>query len=212
MAQINLVADTGRPTGSGAARRLRAAGKVPGVVYGHGMTPVAVAVDHRELRHALSGPAGVNAVVNLTVDGKAQPTVVKALQRDPMRRVVSHVDFLVVKMDEEITVEVPIVLMGEAKAVEDEGGIVEQMMQTLTVITTPAAIPSEVTLDISDLVPGDALRVADIVLPAGAVADADPEAMVVLASVTRAAVAAEGEAGDGEAAGEGGDEAGADAE
>jgi large subunit ribosomal protein L25 len=212
MAQINLVADTGRTTGSGAARRLRAAGKVPGVVYGHGMTPVAVAVDHRELRHALSGPAGVNAVLNLTVDGKAQPTVVKALQRDPMRRVVSHVDFLVVKMDEEITIEVPIVLIGEAKDVESEGGIVEQMMQTLTVITTPAAIPSELTLDISALTPGDALRVSDIELPAGAATDADPEAMVVLASITRAAVAGEDEAGDGEAAAEDGDEAGADAE
>jgi large subunit ribosomal protein L25 len=207
MPEINLTAEIGRPTGSGSARRLRAAGKVPGVVYGHGMQPVAIAVDHRELRHALSGPAGVNAVLNLSVDGKAQPTVVKALQRDPLKRVVSHVDFLVVKMDEAITIEVPIVLEGEAKAVLAEGGIVEHQMVALTVTTTPANIPEHFTIDVTNLQPGESIRVSELTLPSGVTTDVDPDTVVVLAATTRAEIeeeeAAEGEAAEGEE-GEGG--------
>jgi large subunit ribosomal protein L25 len=113
MSESTLVAETGRPTGSRASGRLRAAGKIPGVLYGHGLTPVPLAVDRRELRHALSGPAGVNAVVQLRVGGDTHPTVVKDLQRDPVRRTVTHIDFIVVRMDEEITVDVPIILEGE---------------------------------------------------------------------------------------------------
>lgn len=204
MSQISLVAETGRATGSGAAKRLRAAGKIPGTVYGHGMAPVSIAVDHRELRHALSGPAGVNAVVQLDIDGKKQPTVVKDLQRDPMRRSVMHIDFIVVRMDEAITVDVPIVIEGEAKAVLSEGGILEHQLQALPVNTTPANIPTEIVVDVSDLAAGDVVRVADLPLPAGCTTDLDPETAVVVAASTRAAVAAEGEAGEGEeAAGEG---------
>ena len=127
MSEITLVAETGRATGTRPSKRLRADGEDPGVVYGQGIRPVAVAVDRRELRHALSGPAGLNAVINL--DGRVgdrTPTVVKAIQRHPVRAVVTHVDFLVVNLNEEITVDVPIILEGEAKAVLSEGGLVEQ--------------------------------------------------------------------------------------
>jgi large subunit ribosomal protein L25 len=200
MSQISLVAETGRAIGSGAAKRLRAAGKIPGTVYGHGMTPVSIAVDHRELRHALSGPAGVNAVVQLDIDGKKQPTVVKELQRDPVRRSVRHIDFIVVRMDEAITVDVPIVLEGEAKALLAEGGILEHALQALPVNTTPANIPTEIVIDVTDLAPGDVVRVEDLALPAGCTTDLDPDTLVVVGASTRAAVsAAEGE-GEGEAA------------
>ena len=200
MSQISLVADTGRSTGSGAANRLRAAGKVPGVVYGHGSTPVAVAVDHRELRHALSGPAGVNAVIDLTVDGKAQPTVVKDLQRHPIRRTVTHIDFLIVRMDEAIVVDVPILLEGEPKQVLNEGGVIEHTLAALSVNATPASIPNDITVDISSLAVGDTIRVGDLQLPTGVTTDVDPDTLVVIASVTRAAIeeeeAAPGEEGE----------------
>ena len=107
MASTVLVADTGRPTGSAAARRLRAADSIPGVLYGHGMTPVSVAVGRRDLRLALSGAAGFNTVLDLTVDGTVYPAIVKELQRHPVRRTVTHIDFLQVNLDEEITVSVP---------------------------------------------------------------------------------------------------------
>jgi large subunit ribosomal protein L25 len=182
MPESTLVAETGRPTGSRASGRLRAAGKIPGVLYGHGLTPVPLSVDRRELRHALSGPAGVNAVVRLRVGGDVHPTVVKALQRDPVRRTVTHIDFIVVRMDEAITVDVPIALEGEAKQVLSDGGLIEQALSTLSVVTTPATIPPHITVNVSELAIGDVVRVADLTLPAGVTANVDPDTAVVVAS------------------------------
>jgi large subunit ribosomal protein L25 len=207
MSESTLVAETGRPTGSRATGRLRAAGKIPGVLYGHGLAPVPLAVDRRELRHALSGPAGVNAVVRLQVGGDTHPTVVKDLQRHPVRRNVTHIDFIVVRMDEEITVDVPIVLEGEAKRLQQDGGVIEQALTSLAVITTPATIPPQITIDISNLAVGDIVRVGDLVLPAGVTSDLDPETAVLIAAGS-AALEAEVAAAEGEAEGEG-DEAGA---
>ena len=115
MASTVLVANTGRPTGSAAARRMRHDDVIPAVLYGHGMTPVSVAVGRRDLRLALSGAAGLNTVLDLTVDGKVYPAIVKDLQRHPVRRNVSHVDFIQVNLDEQITVSVPLRLEGEAR-------------------------------------------------------------------------------------------------
>jgi large subunit ribosomal protein L25 len=216
MPDITLVAETGRPTGSGPTGRLRAAGKVPGVLYGHGMAPIALAVDRRELRHALTGVAGVNAVVQLRVDGTTHSTVVKDLQRHPVRHTVTHVDFIVVRMDEEITVDVPIVLEGEPKQVLSEDGVIEHPLSALSVSTTPRDIPTHLTVDISGMAIGDVIRVSDLSLPRGVTTDVDPDAPVVVAA--GAAVEpepeapeaeAEGEEAAAEAAGEGGGEAAA---
>ncbi len=205
MPEITLAAETGRATGKRPAGRLRAQGKVPGVLYGHGMAPVTLAVDRRELRHVLTGSAGVNAVVQLQVDGSTHPTVVKELQRDPVRRNVTHVDFIVVRMDEEITVDVPVVLEGEPKQVLSEGGFIEHSMATLAVVTTPRDIPDHITVDISGLAVGDVVRVSDLALPSGVTAAADPDAPVVVAAGAAPAepeAVAEGEEGEG-AEGEG---------
>jgi large subunit ribosomal protein L25 len=213
MPDITLVAETGRPTGSRPAGRLRATGKVPGVLYGHGMAPIALAVDRRELRHALTGAAGVNAVVQLRVDGTTHPTVVKELQRHPVRHSVTHVDFIVVRMDEEITVDVPIVLEGEPREVLSEDGVIEHPLSALPVITTPRDIPTHLTVDISGLAIGDVIRVGDLTLPRGVRTDVDPEAPVVVAAGAAIepepeVAEGEGEEGEGgEAAAEGGGEA-----
>jgi large subunit ribosomal protein L25 len=217
MPEISLVAESGRSAGTRPSRRLRAEGKVPGVVYGQGSEPVSVAVDRRELRQALSGPAGVNAVINLDVGGTTQPTVVKSLQRDPVRRRVTHIDFLIVNLSEEITMDVPIVLQGEAKAVLDAGGLLEHHLTALAVTTTPRNIPNELVVDVSGLDLGDSVRVGDIALPAGVTTSVDPDTTVVTGVATRAAVAAEeeaeGEAAEGEGAeGEGSEGASAAAE
>ena len=98
----------------------------------------------------------------------------KAIQRHPVRRSVTHVDFLVVNLNEEITVDVPIVLEGEAKAVLSEGGLVEQTLMVLAVSTTPRNIPNEFIVDVSDLEIGDAVRVADLALPSGVTTAARP--------------------------------------
>jgi large subunit ribosomal protein L25 len=218
MAEITVTAETGRPTGSRASGRLRSEGKVPGVVYGLGQDPVTVGVPWRELRHALTGEAALNALIDLRFDGHAELVMVKELQRHPVRRNVLHVDFLRVSRDQELTVDVPVTLVGEASAVLDVDGVVEQVLFAVAITAKPQSIPNELMLDISHLAPGDTLRVSDLPMPAGVVAASDPDEPVVATSVgsaTEAAEgeaegeAAEGEAGTGEGAdGEGGDESG----
>jgi large subunit ribosomal protein L25 len=196
-----LLAQTGRVTGSAASRRLRGDGTVPGILYGHGMTPLAVAVERRDLRIALSGAAGVNTVLDLTVDGTVYPAIVKELQRHPVRRSVVHVDFIQVNLDEEITVSVPLRLVGEAKAVEDEGGLVDPAVDSIEVVTTPRNIPDEFVVDVSEMAMDTVIRLGDIAMPAGVTATGDPESPVVTVLTMRAEVA-EIEAADAEVAAE----------
>jgi large subunit ribosomal protein L25 len=181
MSEITLVAETGRTTGSRPSNRLRAQGKVPAVVYGQGMEPVAVAVDRRELRQALSGPAGVNALITLSVAGAEHPTIVKTLERDPIKRTVTHVDFLKVNLDEDIEVAVPLTLVGEAKAVIAEGGLVDPAMDHVNVRTRPANVPPELTIDVSELQIGDVMHLSDLKVPDGVVLVDDLESVIVTA-------------------------------
>jgi large subunit ribosomal protein L25 len=210
MSQTKLVATPGRPSGTAASRRLRAEGHVPAVLYGRGMTPISLTVERRELRQALSGPAGVNTVLALEVDGTSYPAVVKELQRHPIRRTVNHIDFLQVNMNEEITVSIGVRLEGEAKAVLDIGGLVDPAVDTIEVSCTPNNMPGEFVIDISGMQPHDVIRLADVPMPKGVTPLGDPDMPVVTVLVTRAAQAAvEGEAEGSE--GEGGEAEGGEA-
>src|SRR3954467_1672693 len=151
MAEITLTAETGRPTGTRVSRRLRAAGKVPGVVYGLAAEPVPVTVDWRELRAVLTTDAGLNALIDLSIDGETKLSIVKDMQRDPIKHTVDHVDFLLIRRDQAIVVDIPIVLTGEATEGERGNGMVEQSMVTLSVSAKPADIPNEIVIDISGL-------------------------------------------------------------
>jgi large subunit ribosomal protein L25 len=219
MSETVLTAEVGRRAGSSDARRLRADGKIPAVVYGHGMDPISVSVDRRELRQALSGAAGMNTILDLTVDGTVYPSLIKDIQRHPVKRSVQHIDFIQVNLNEEIVVSVPIHLEGEAKDVSNNNGLVDLTMQELQVRTTPRSIPDGITIDITDMTMDTVIRVEDLPLPAGVTAEADPEAPVVTVLVMRTTVEDEEDAAAIEAAGEGdegeageGDEAGADSE
>ena len=108
-------------------------------------------MDGRDLRHALSGDAGLNQLLSLKVGSDTHLALARALQRHPVRHTVLHVDFQIVRRDEVISAEVPIVLVGEAKAVEQEKGLVEQLLTSLTVNATPDRIPRHIEVDISDL-------------------------------------------------------------
>lgn len=191
MAEITLKADIGRPTGSRAAGRLRAAGHVPGVVYGLGHDPVAVSVEWRALRAALTTDAGLNALLDLRVGDERRLSIVKELQRDPIVGSVRHVDFLLIEANVAITVEVPIHLEGEAEKVINEQGTVDQTLFTLTVDAKPGDIPDNITIDVSGLEIGDSVRVGDLALPAGVTTAVDPEEAVVVAQVSAAAIEAE---------------------
>ena len=194
-----LIANTGRQSGSAPSRRLRVAEQVPAVVYGHGMAPLSV-----------------------TVDGTVYPAIIRELQRHPVRRSVTHVDFLQVNLDEQITVHVPLRLEGEATKVLQGGGLVDPSVDTIEVVTTPRHIPDEFVVDISDMDMDTVVRLADLPMPAGVTPVGDPESPVVTVLTMRAELAeieaadeaaaeeqAEGqaEADDAEAAADGGDAA-----
>ena len=204
-----LIAEAGRATGSANSRRLRREDAIPAVVYGHGMEPLAITVTRRDLRLALSGPAGVNTVLDLQVDGKTYPAIVKELQRHPVRRTVQHVDFQQVNLNETITVAVPVRLEGEAKEVLSNGGLVDPAVDTIEVQTTPRNIPAEIVVDVSNMTMDTVITLGDLTLPEGVTAVADADLPVVTVLLTRAGVAEGGE-GEGEAAAEAAEEAAAD--
>jgi len=190
MANASLTAETGRATGSASSRRLRSEDKIPGVLYGHGMAPVSLSVARRELRAALSGPAGVNTIIDLKVGGTTYPAIVKELQRHPVRRTVSHIDFQQISMTEEIVVHVPIHLTGTAKAVVSAGGLVDPAVDSIEVRTTPAALPNEILIDITNMTTDDVIHLRDVALPAGVTAVGDPDLVVVTVLTTRVEAAA----------------------
>lgn len=199
MAEITLVAEPGRTTGSSESRRLRAAGRIPAVVYGHGIEGISISVDGRELRHALSGSSGSNQLLQLKVGSDTHLAMARVLQRHPVRHTVVHVDFQVVRRDEVISADVPVVLVGEARAVELEKGIIEQPLTSLSVNATPGRIPDSIEIDITDLAVGEGIRVGDLKLPSGVTTDVADEEIVVIAS-TSSVVAEADEAAAEEAA------------
>ena len=210
MPDTKLVAKTGRPTGSSSSRRLRTEDEIPGVLYGQGMTPIVLSVARRDLRLALSGAAGMNTLLTLTVDGSTYPAIVKEVQRHPVRRSVSHIDFLQVNMREEITISVPVHLHGEAKAVLNEGGLVDPAVDTIDVTCTPGNMPNEFVIDVTDMQPHDVIRLSDVPMPANVTAVGDPDMPIVTTIMAMQSIeeeVAEGEGGEEGAEGEGGEAA-----
>ncbi len=191
MAEVALRADSGRAVGSAASRRLRAQGKIPGVLYGHGAEPRPVVVERRELRQALTTEAGMNALIDLEVDGDQHLTIVRDIQRDPVRNRVTHVDFILVSRDEVMTVEVPVVLTGSGEAVTREGGTVDQVAFSVTVSATPGRIPNELSVDVSGMAIGDTIRVGDLQAPTGVTIEVDPDEPVVTATVSHVTIEGE---------------------
>lgn len=200
---------SGRAEGSAAARRLRRQESIPAVLYGLGMSPVSVAVERSALRLALSGPAGANTILTLEVDGNSYPAVVKDMQRHPVRRTVAHVDFMRIDLSGELTVSVPVHLVGTAKAVLSDGGLVDTAADSLEIVTTPANMPSEIAVDVSNMQMGDVIRLSEITMPAGCRAVGDPEMPVVTTVAgSKAAPVAEAAPAEGAEGAEGAEAAG----
>jgi large subunit ribosomal protein L25 len=161
MAEVKLNVVTREGTGKGVARRTRAEGRIPGIVYGKGMEPLAVSVDRREFVTALQTDAGLNTLLNLTLDGDTVPTLAREIQRDPVRGTLLHVDFVKVDLKQEVEVTVPVHVIGESPGVS-EGGVLEQPMHEVTVRCLPQEVPESIEADISSLNIGDSLRVGDL--------------------------------------------------
>jgi large subunit ribosomal protein L25 len=153
-------------TGKGVARRLRADGRVPAVLYGHDLDTVALSVDAREMFHILHGAAGANALVDLVVDGTEHLALAREIQRDHIHNKLVHIDFLAVSRTETITVNVPVVEIGEAVGVK-EGGVVEHHLREIAVECFPQDVPDQIEVDITELALGDMVHVRDLVAPEG---------------------------------------------
>ena len=175
----------GRKIGSAESRRLVATDHIPGVIYGHGMVPVKVTVERRDLRVALAGPAGVNTILELQVGDAKYPAIVKELQRDPVKRVVRHIDFMQISLTELITMDIPVHLTGTAKAVLSEGGLVDATVNTIQIRATAANIPNEILIDVTAMGMQDVIRRSDVVLPNGVSAVGDPDLVVVTVLETK---------------------------
>ncbi len=185
MADLVLNTEEKTTIGSRSSRRLRRDGKVPGVLYGLGQDPEIFSVDYGDLRGALTTDAGLNALIQLSINGTNQLSILKTLQRHPVKDEVIHVDFVRVDPSQELAVEVPIVLEGVAKKVTDQNGMVDQTMFSLSVLALPDSIPNELTADVSELEINDAIRVSDVVLPEGVRTEVDPEEAIAVGTVTR---------------------------
>jgi large subunit ribosomal protein L25 len=165
------------PSGSRATRRLRRAGRVPGVVYGGGADPVPFEVDERDLRHAL---AARGAVLELAIDGDTTPAVLKDAHHDPLRGATLHVDFLRVRLDVAIHATVVLELIGgdEAPGVR-EGGVLEQVTRELNIEALPGDIPEAVEFDASGMQLNDTVTLSAVTPPRGVTLLDDPEETVV---------------------------------
>ncbi|HXQ57134.1 MAG TPA: 50S ribosomal protein L25/general stress protein Ctc [Actinomycetes bacterium] len=195
MSEYKLAAENRSEAGKGAARRLRASGRVPAVLYGHGTKPQHLSVDARQFGQALRTDAGVNVLISLEVGRNQHLALAKEIQRHPVKGSLIHVDFIQVRRGEKVHVQVPVHLVGEAPGAR-EGGILDQDLYQLNVEAEVTAVPEAVDADVSGLGIGDVLRVADLKAPDGAVILDDPEASVV--SVVAPTVEAEPEAEEAE--------------
>ncbi len=151
-------------TGKGAARKARAAGLIPSVLYGHGEVPVALSVSSREFELAVRRQGG-NPIIGLALDGGEYTALIRDVQYDPITHDIIHLDFLHISLTETIEVEVPIHFVGIAVGVKDAGGILEPILRELKVSCLPTAIPAFVEVDVSALNIGDSVHVSAISAP-----------------------------------------------
>src|SRR5262245_18315552 len=206
MADVTLTAERRSASGKGPAGRVRREGLVPAVVYGLGSDSVSVSVSSRELLHILSGATGMNTLITLEIDGKSELALARQLQRHPMKGTLLHVDFVRVRADQTIQAEVPVHFTGDAEGVA-RGGVLEQLVHTLTVEAKPSDFPPSIEHDISALEIGGQVYVRDLAVPPGVTVLQSEEDLVGQISAPRVAEeeeVAEGEAAEGAPAAEAG--------
>ena len=164
--------------GKGYARRIRMAGDIPAVIYGHGTEPVHVALPGHQVSLIIRR---ANALLELDIEGKGQLALVKDVQKDPVHQIIEHIDLLVVKKGEKVAIDVPIVVTGESAA----GTIVNLDATTLSIEAEATHIPQNIEVSVEGLEDGAIVRISDLDLPAGVTTEADGETAVVIVSVPR---------------------------
>ncbi len=196
MSEIKLAAERRTAFGKGAARKIRRDHKIPAVLYGHGTDPLHITLPGHETALALKT---ANALLSIELESGSQLALAKDVQRDPVRPIIEHIDLVIVRRGEKVTVDVPVHLEGEA----GPDTVVTLESATLEVEVEATAIPEAIVVSVEDLPAGTQIHAGDITLPAGATLVADAEALVV--NISGLAAEEPEEAAEGEAAAEGGD-------
>ena len=202
MASASLSAETRTETGKGVARKLRAAGRVPGVVYGHGRDAQSLSLNARELDKLLSTIAAGSTVVELSLGNATTNTLIREVQRHPFKKQVLHVDFMELVAGEKVIVDIPLVFVGVPEGVRTGGGLLEQILHSIEINVDPSSIPNHVDVDVSQMIMGHSVHVRDLNLPEGVEVLTDVDATVCAVIAPRAVVeetaAAEAEAAPAE--------------
>ncbi|MER6977433.1 50S ribosomal protein L25/general stress protein Ctc [Streptomyces carpinensis] len=197
MSEVKLAAETRTEFGKGAARRIRRDSKVPGVLYGHGSEPLHLTLPGHELLLALRTP---NVLISLDIDGKTNELAIpKSVQRDPIKGFLEHVDLLLVKRGEKVTVEVPVHTEGE---LAPGGNLLEHVLAALPVEAEATHIPEQVTVSVEGLEAGASIHAKDIALPSGVTLAVEEDAVVLQVLAAQAEEAPAGEETEGEEAAE----------
>jgi large subunit ribosomal protein L25 len=170
MATARLDVTTREQSGKGAARALRREGRVPAIIYGHGREPQSLSVNTRELERLLGRHSAASTVIEFELDGRASRTLIREIQRHPVKRSILHVDFQELVAGERVSVRVPLVYVGTPDGVRSGGGMLDQVLHELSVEADPGSIPGSIEVDVSGLQIAQALHVGDIALPEGVVA------------------------------------------
>jgi large subunit ribosomal protein L25 len=200
MATVSLSATPRTETGKGAARKLRASGQVPGVIYGHAREPQSLAINTRDLEKLLASGVGGATVVELTVGGSTSRTLIREIQKHPFKRQIIHIDLQELVAGEMVTVSVPLRFVGTPDGVRLNGGILEETMHQVHLRVDPSNIPDHIDVDVVPLTLGHSLHVGDLQVPEGAEVMDDEGATVCVVSApktvtdTAAEPAAEGAA------------------
>jgi large subunit ribosomal protein L25 len=174
VSEVRITAEPRTEFGKGGARRTRRAGKVPAVLYGHGTEPRHISLPSRDFEHALRTD-GANVLLSLELDGGSELALPKSIQRDAVRGVIEHVDLILVRRGEKITVDVPVTLTGDAAG----GGLVDHQLTVLSVAAEATHIPTSFEVSIEGLEIGASVHAKDVTLPTGTELAGDPEAVVV---------------------------------
>lgn len=200
MKEITLNARARDKSGKGVARKLRAAGKIPAVVYGKDEKSVSLEMEYDNFHLAMKEAAGEKLLINLNIDGadSDKKAIIKEIQRDPVDGQLLHIDFLHISMTEKIKVTVPIVLEGIAEGVKNFGGVVSSAIRSIEVSCLPKDIPDKITLDITDLKIHDSIHVKDIQVENVEIMENEERTIVSIIppTVVKEEVPAEGEEGE----------------
>ena len=188
MATAQLAATPRTGTGKGAARKMRAAGQIPGIIYGHAREPQALAINTRDFEKLLEHISAESTVIELAVGGKTSRTLIREIQRHPFKREYLHVDFQELVAGETVSVRIPIVLVGIPEGVRLEGGVMDQTLRDLEIEVDPVNMPNHIDVNVENMKIGESVHVSDLTLPAGVTAITEGDTTIVVVSAPRAVI------------------------